>query len=618
VSPDSPKNILIVEDEAIIAMSEKRSLEGFGYKVSVAHSGEKAVEIATASPGIDLILMDIDLGRGMDGTEAARRILQQRNLPIIFNTSHSERAMVDKVRGITRYGYVIKNSGNFVLRSSIEMAFELHEAHRKTMEREQTLLRAESIAEFGSWELDMASRSFTVSEGAKALYGVDADVLTLDYVQRIPCPEYRPLLDRALKGLVEEGLPYAVGFEIVRPRDGRHVSIYSAAKYDAALGRVTGVICDVTEQKKAEEALRDSEKKYRTLFERSNDAIFIVDTATGRYTDVNRAGEVLSGRSLEELRSMLTSEVTPFDARARLARVSGSADSVELGEVVYERPDGSRRTVTLDSIPLLDGLAFGIAHDITEEKLAKDALVESESILREAERIAGLGSYVLDIGSGIWRSSAVLDEVFGIGPEYERSVEGWAALVHPDERAAMLDYFREAVLGRGELFDRDYRILRKGEARLVHGLGKLEYDAQGRPRRMFGTIQDITERKRAEEELQRQKSLLGTFIESLSEAVFAKDAEGRYVTVNRAGLAILGRPLGEVIGRRVGDLLPAETAAAIRAADEAVMSSGLARVIEERAIAHGRTSLYSIHKSPWKDEAGRIIGVVDLSYEIGS
>jgi DNA-binding NarL/FixJ family response regulator len=78
---------------------------------------------------IKLILMDIDLGRGMDGPEAARRILALRRLPIVFCTSHSEKEYVDRVKEITRYGYIIKNSGDFVLRSSIEMAFELFDAH---------------------------------------------------------------------------------------------------------------------------------------------------------------------------------------------------------------------------------------------------------------------------------------------------------------------------------------------------------------------------------------------------------------------------------------------------------------------------------------------------------
>ncbi|GAK55168.1 hypothetical sensory transduction histidine kinase [Candidatus Vecturithrix granuli] len=131
-----PKTLLLVEDETIIAMAEARILEKHGYQVVITSSGEQAIEMVAANPAIDLILMDIDLGRGIDGTQAAQKILQQRDLPIIFLTAHTEQAMVEKVRKITRYGYVLKDSGNFVLLSSIEMAFELFEAHQQIKQSE--------------------------------------------------------------------------------------------------------------------------------------------------------------------------------------------------------------------------------------------------------------------------------------------------------------------------------------------------------------------------------------------------------------------------------------------------------------------------------------------------
>jgi len=124
------KKILLVEDEALIAMAQAQTIEGFGYEVITAYSGERAVEAVRHDLEIDLICMDIDLGSGIDGTEAARKVLAFRDIPIIFLTSHGERETVERVRSITRYGYVIKNSGDFVLKSSIEMGFELFSAHQ--------------------------------------------------------------------------------------------------------------------------------------------------------------------------------------------------------------------------------------------------------------------------------------------------------------------------------------------------------------------------------------------------------------------------------------------------------------------------------------------------------
>ena len=125
------RQILLVEDEAIIAMAEKSMLENAGYEVSIAHTGEEAVDAADTRIRTDLVLMDINLGRGIDGTEAASRILEKHDVPLVFLSAHTEPAVVEKTEGITSYGYVVKNSGDTVLLASIRMAFRLHEARQE-------------------------------------------------------------------------------------------------------------------------------------------------------------------------------------------------------------------------------------------------------------------------------------------------------------------------------------------------------------------------------------------------------------------------------------------------------------------------------------------------------
>ncbi len=97
--------------------------------------------------------MDIDLGRGIDGTETARQILSVKNIPIVFHTSHSEREMVEKVKGITRYSYVIKSSGDFVLQSSIEMALELFDAHKNFEKTVKSLMQSDENLHLKNQEL---------------------------------------------------------------------------------------------------------------------------------------------------------------------------------------------------------------------------------------------------------------------------------------------------------------------------------------------------------------------------------------------------------------------------------------------------------------------------------
>jgi PAS domain S-box-containing protein len=127
------RTILLVEDEALIALSETSQLKKAGYSVIHSLTGENAIKIVNANPSsIDLILMDIDLGEGIDGTETARQIHTTADIPVLFLSSHTETEIVHKSEKITNYGYVVKSSSFTVLDASIKMAFKLYAASRQS------------------------------------------------------------------------------------------------------------------------------------------------------------------------------------------------------------------------------------------------------------------------------------------------------------------------------------------------------------------------------------------------------------------------------------------------------------------------------------------------------
>jgi PAS domain S-box-containing protein len=130
VGQANKKIILLVEDEVLIAMTEKMQLEQYGYAVRMVTSGEQAVEAVRTAPDIDLILMDINLGSGIDGTQAAEMILHDHDIPIVFLSSHTDREVVEKTEKISGYGYVVKNSSMTVLDASIKMALKLFASRR--------------------------------------------------------------------------------------------------------------------------------------------------------------------------------------------------------------------------------------------------------------------------------------------------------------------------------------------------------------------------------------------------------------------------------------------------------------------------------------------------------
>lgn len=146
-----------------------------------------------------------------------------------------------------------------------------------------------------------------------------------------------------------------------------------------------------------------------------------------------------------------------------------------------------------------------VAHDISERRRAERALQANEALLRRSQQIGRIGSYELDIARDTWTGTGTLYEVLGVPPDGDRTVDGWLACVHPADREQMGTYFLEHVVGRRQLFDREYRVVRQtdGEERWVWGWGELAFDESGNPLTMIGTIQDVTERRRAQEEKAR-------------------------------------------------------------------------------------------------------------------
>ncbi|MFA7228887.1 MAG: PAS domain S-box protein, partial [Melioribacteraceae bacterium] len=139
------RTILLVEDDELLALTESRWLKKVGYKLLHAPTGEKAVSIAgDPNQKIDLILMDINLGPGIDGTDAARAILRKNDIPVLFLSSHTEKEVVEKTEEITSYGYVVKDSKDVVLLASIKMAFKLHDANKKLSKNEEALQESEA------------------------------------------------------------------------------------------------------------------------------------------------------------------------------------------------------------------------------------------------------------------------------------------------------------------------------------------------------------------------------------------------------------------------------------------------------------------------------------------
>jgi len=206
-----------------------------------------------------------------------------------------------------------------------------------------------------------------------------------------------------------------------------------------------------------------------------------------------------------------------------------------------------------DEVGLL-AQAFTLMTSRLKETL--EGLRRSEANFAEAQRVAHVGYWERDLGTDSLVWSEETFRIFGMAPRPGMVVSLAEAVerIHPDDRSYWGQTATKALGGEGR-YELEYRIVRpSGELRIVHSQGDLTKDASGRPRSMFGTIQDITERKRVEEALRDSEEQWRAVFENNPTMYFMVDATGTIVSVNPFGAEQLGYTVGELIGRPVQDV----------------------------------------------------------------
>ncbi|NBC17098.1 MAG: PAS domain S-box protein [Bacteroidetes bacterium] len=378
--------------------------------------------------------------------------------------------------------------------------------------------------------------------GAERLYGYTAEEMVGQSVARFIPEDRKDELDRIMAS-VREGRSVSFQETIRQRKDGSRVSVaLTVSPVRDAAGKVIGasaIARDITERKQMEEALQASEERYRRIVETANEGIWQID-AEGRTTYVNAEMADMLGYTVEEMAGMHLFEAMDAEGRARAEEllVDRQQGVRAQHEFTYQRKDGEPLEALVGTAPLLDedGTyrgALAMVTDITERKQAEEALRRSRERLATAQRIAGLGHWERNLEEETLFWSDETRRIFGWDEDEAVTYETFMEAVHPDDREEARRQQEGALRGEAPI-DMEYRVRRPdGTERIVHEQGEATFDAAGTPMQIAGTVLDVTERKRAEQELRASEALKQAVLSSMLAEIAVLDDDGTIVAVNR-------------------------------------------------------------------------------------
>ena len=408
------------------------------------------------------------------------------------------------------------------------------ESIRREVEETRALLA--SIVESSDDAISSTDLNGTIiswNHQCELLYGCSRQEAVGKYLP-LCAPSFSPSEFEMILKVVSEGGTITPFESVVERQDGTLSSVsIRVSPIRNQKNQVIGssaIFRDITEQKRSDAAVRETEKKYKEIFEGALEGIFQASPDARFLTANSFLAKMLGYESAEEILSAVRdvtrdvwADPAEFEQFSKLLSTQGSIQDFECH---FRRKDGSLVccSLTCRNICRADGHLLyteGFVEDVTERKQAEMALCESRDSLVEAQTIGGLGSYSLNMKTGFWTSSKVLDEIFGIDEVYPRTVEGWKALIHVDDQEMMAEYFAKDVLEAKRGFEKEYRIVRQNDQteRWVQGAGKLDFDSNGMPVKMSGVIKDITERKHGEIQLRESEERFSTLSNAAIEGI---------------------------------------------------------------------------------------------------
>lgn len=626
------KKLLLVEDEPVTAMTHKRQLESLGYQIRHVNTGEKAVSLITnENHDIDLILMDIDLGKGIDGTQAAQEILQFKNIPILFLSSHTEPEIVERAEKITSYGYVVKNSGLTVLNASIKMAFRLYEAIIREQKKEEALEKSEEryrlIIENANEAIVIFQKEHPVYFNQKTLQlsGYTASEYRNLTMKDIAHPDDLPML-KAKHKIRTEGSggneTYSIRI-ITKSGETRWLRMNATPIVWEGKYASLGLLEDITESVLTRQELLESQAKLSEALQIAQMGSWELDLNTLSIT-LSPEHQIMLGEKREKVSMPLEEYAKKYMHAEDIVIIEEHLASAleNQNNINYRDKFEYRLQKTRDNFPIYlavrgrfrkKNIIHGITQDISREKKLFLELQKSENIFRTAFHTApdsvninAMDGRYVDINEGFTRLTGYTrDDVIGL---LSSEIKIWDI---PEDREKLV----QGLTKNGYVDNLESRFRCK-DGKLKTGIMSAKIIQLNNEPHILSITRDITDRKVMEKELRNSEENLRITLNSIGDAVISTDTAGKIVQMNRIAENLTGWQRKEAIGRTLNEVFQI-----VNAKSRKKVSNPVQRVLEHGNIIglandtlllskNGQEYQIADSAAPVKDRQGNVVGTV--------
>lgn len=551
----------------------------------------------------------------MKGTFISRFIIALFASPFLYAYLRHER----RKPGVT----MEKRPVLAILREMAEVKSDLTIAQREIERRkriEADLQKKEAllnevgrIARIGGWEMDVETGKATWTEGTY-------DIVEIERGEPVPglhehtsfyLPQYREEIEKAMRALIEEDVPLEFEAEL-KTAKGRIKwcrALGRAERKDGTCVRVYGTFQDITESKQIAGELQRSERLLQKIFDTLPIGLWFADK-TGKLLMGNKAGVEIWGAEplvpqeeygvFRAWRLPSGEEIAPDDWALAHSVNEGTTTLDEKLEI--EAFDGKRKIILNSTAPVFDDEgriqgAVVINRDITKQYKLEESLRRSEERLSRAQAIAHVGSWEFDLNTNLVYASDECRRTYGL-ESHEWTIKEVQRIPLAEYRDK-LDAALKALVEEDKPYNIEFRIQRPSDNAIIDIHSIAVFDRERNV--VAGTIQDITERKRAQRELAESKAFVDTIMNGIADPIFVKDEDHRWTALNDAACAFFGHPREEMLGKSDYDFFPAEQADVFWAHDERVMESGEVDINVETIASADGDRIISTIKSPFNN-----------------